>query len=174
MLELVFFALLGVGAGIVFGLIPGLHPNNIIIFTPFVASFGPVNAVAFLVSLGISNIIIDFIPSILLGAPDAGSELSVLPGQRLMMAGQGYAAIKLMIFGFITSFFIFLLLLPLLYLIVPYAFELSRHVIFAVLIFISCIMIFTERRVLAAFLVFFLSGIIGILSSNIPVSSALL
>ena len=173
MLELLLFSLGGICAGFIFGIIPGLHPNTMVAFTPVLASIEPFGGMVFLVSMGVSNIMTDFVPSVLLGAPDSGSELAALPGQRMMMSGRGLVAIKLMVMGFVSSFVIFIALSPLLFLLVPSAFEISRPYIFAVLIFISCVMMMTEKRILAGIFIFFIAGGIGIASLNLPVNPSL-
>lgn len=172
MLELLLFALAGVLAGIAFGLVPGLHPNTVVAFTPLFAGFEPAGAAAFLISMGVSNIMVDFIPSVILSAPDAGSELSVLPAQRLMSQGHGYSAIRFMLIGFVGSFLLFISVAPLIGLLVPAAFSVSRHLIFAVLIFISCAMVLSEKRIASAVLVFSAAGAIGLASGGLPVNPA--
>src|SRR3989344_7891079 len=110
--ELFLFLLTGIICGVFFGLIPGIHPNTIVLFVPFFLSLSvdPLFLIAFIVALGITNSIIDTIPSILLGAPDAGNELSILPGHKMLLRGQGYDAIKLTVVGsFYSILFVFLL-----------------------------------------------------------------
>ncbi|MBI2579567.1 MAG: tripartite tricarboxylate transporter permease [Candidatus Aenigmarchaeota archaeon] len=172
MLELLLFALAGILAGVVFGLVPGLHPNTMVAFTPLLAPLEPAGAAVFLISMGASNIMADFIPSVMLSAPDAGNELSVLPAQRLMSQGHGYSAIRFMVIGFVSSFLLFISFAPLLHFIVPAAFEMSRHFIFAVLIFISCLMVLSERRIAPALVVFSVAGAIGLVSGGMPVNPA--
>src|SRR3989344_9086528 len=174
MLELLLFSLAGICVGVIFGIIPGLHPNTLVAFTPLFASMNPLGGMIFLVSMGVSNIMTDFVPSVLLGAPDSGSELAALPGQRLLMEGRGLAAVKLMMIGFISSFLIFVALSPLLFFLVPAAFEISRQYIFAVLIFISCVMVLSEKRLLAGAVVFFVAGVIGMASLNMHANPALI
>lgn len=172
MLELILFALAGILVGILFGLVPGLHPNTMVAFTPLLAPLEPLGGAVFLISMGGANIMADFIPSVMLSAPDSGSELSVLPAQKLMSQGHGYSAVRFMVIGFVSSFMIFISLMPLLHLIVPAAFELSRHFVFAVLIFISCIMVVSEKRIVPAAAVFAVAGFIGVVSSGLPVNPA--
>lgn len=174
MLELLLFSLAGICVGVIFGIIPGLHPNTLVAFAPLFASMNPLGGMIFLVSMGVSNIMVDFVPSVLLGAPDSGSELAALPGQRLMMEGRGLVAVKLMVIGFVSSFLVFIALSPVLFFVVPAAFEISRQYIFAVLIFISCVMVLSEKRLLAGAVVFLLAGIMGVASLNLPMNSALI
>ena len=116
MLEIILFVLLGAAAGIGFGLVPGLHPNAIIIFVPIIAASGiePAPVIVFVAAMAAANSIADTIPSIMLGAPEAGSELSVLPGHRLLMSGYGYDAVKLTVIGSVGAAVVCILLLSLL------------------------------------------------------------
>ena len=179
MIEILIFMLLGLIVGILFGLIPGLHPNTIVLLVPLLAqlSIAPLALIAFVVALGISNIFIDFIPSILLGAPEAGSELSVLPGHKLLMEGNGYDAVKLAVIGGLGSIIFVLLALPLILFTIPSIYEASRPFTYALLIFIVLVMISREkglRKRSAAFLCFLLAGLIGIFSSGLPVDNGVL
>jgi TctA family transporter len=49
---------------------------------------------ALIIGCLVTHTFLDIIPSVYLGAPDADTALSVLPGHRLMLAGRGYEAIK--------------------------------------------------------------------------------
>ena len=62
--------------------------------------------------MAVANSISDAIPSILFGAPDEGSELELLPGQKMLMKGFGYDAIKLTVIGGIGAAIFLMLLLP--------------------------------------------------------------
>ena len=100
MFELFAALFLGMAVGVITGLLPGLHPNTLIPFflaLPF--TLDPVSAVVMLVSAGVTNTFVNFIPSILIGAPEADSVMSVLPGHRLLLEGRGYEAIKLSVIG---------------------------------------------------------------------------
>lgn len=77
-----------------------LQASLIALAIAFIGAWGPST---FELAIIISSLIIgclvthtflDIIPSVYLGAPDADTALSVLPGHRLMLAGRGYEAIK--------------------------------------------------------------------------------
>src|SRR3989344_5983228 len=82
----------GILIGIVTGITPGIHINTITAI--LISSIGyftniPLIAlVAFVVALAVSHTILDFIPSILTGAPDEESFLSVLPGDEMLKEGK--------------------------------------------------------------------------------------
>jgi TctA family transporter len=108
----ILFTLIGTGFGIITGLIPGVHVNNVALMVLALqatlialalALIGAWNPSTFELAIIISALIVgclgtrtflDIIPSVYLGAPDADTALSVLPGHKLMLAGRGYEAIK--------------------------------------------------------------------------------
>src|SRR3989344_1381378 len=113
--EILIFLVAGLGLGILTGLIPGIHPNTIVLFIPSLLALNiePIYLLVFIVSLAVSNIISDFIPSLLFGAADSESSLGIHPAQQMLMQGRGYDAIKLSITGSIGSLLVLIALLPL-------------------------------------------------------------
>ena len=98
MLDVLIAILCGVLSGIITGLIPGIHVNLISVlllsFSPLLLPFtGITSLLVYIISLSITHSFLDSIPSIYLGAPDAGQELNVLPGHRLLHQGMGHSAI---------------------------------------------------------------------------------
>jgi len=178
MIDILVFLLLGVIAGVVMGLIPGVHPNMIILVVPVLASLNlPVlPLLAFLVSMGVTNAIVDFIPSILLGAPDAEKELSVLPGHKMLLAGHGYEAVKLAVTGALGSVIFVALALPVLFLVVPAAFSFFSPVITLLLGLIVTVMILTEkgRKKSYAAAAFLAAGYIGVSMNRLSIENTLL
>lgn len=174
MLEILLAVLAGMIAGIVMGLIPGLHPNTIIFLVPLISQLGlaPLVIIAFVVALGISNTFIDFIPSMLLGAPEAGNELAVLPAHRMLMQGNGYDAIKLAVIGGIGSIIFIIAALPAIIFAIPTIYEASRPFTYALLIFIVIAMVLQEKTPMkkaSATLCFALAGFIGMSMQYLPV-----
>ncbi len=102
-IEVMLFFLMGISLGVLAGLVPGLHPNTVLVMLIPVlsASHGTSTypLLALVVSMSVSNTIVNFIPSIFFGAPDPDSCLSVLPGHRLLMKGRGYEALFLTVVG---------------------------------------------------------------------------
>ncbi|MCJ7720160.1 MAG: tripartite tricarboxylate transporter permease, partial [Candidatus Hadarchaeum sp.] len=102
MLELLAFIALGIAMGIVTGILPGIHVNNLspMLMALAVASvFAPMSLAAAIMAMTITNTFISYIPSTFLGAPEPGSELSVLPAHRLLMQGKGCEAVELAAIG---------------------------------------------------------------------------
>ena len=90
---LLFALFFGVGMGSLTGLIPGFHVNNVALIllalSPVMLGWGiPLSAVAaIIVSTGTVHTFLNYIPSALLGAPDADQALSLLPGHRMLLSG---------------------------------------------------------------------------------------
>lgn len=169
MLELFLAFLFGILLGVVAGLLPGLHPNNtvpIILGISFL--FGPLPSAIILVTSGVVNSFIAFIPSILLGAPDDSTALGVLPGHKLLLQGRGYEAIKLCVTGCFGGVLISIFSLPLFALIVPTLYNFIRPNVHWVLITIVFYMMISERgrNKIYSLFVFLLSGFLGLLVLN--------
>ncbi len=178
MLEIFLFLVLGIILGIVMGLIPGVHPNMIVLLVPLFAalSLNPFNILALIISMGITNSFVDFVPSIMLGAADPGKELSVLPGHRLLSAGHGYEAVKLAVVGGLGAVILVSLLLPVLLFAIPVIYDTITPHIYLLLIFVVLLMVLSEngKKKMLALLVFFLSGLTGIMTSHLPVDSTII
>jgi len=80
---------LGVAIGILAGRTPGIHVNTTIPLLLSLSFFfpSPYYLAVLIVSVAVTEIFIDYIPSIFLGAHDADTALSVLPGHRLLLEG---------------------------------------------------------------------------------------
>lgn len=178
MLEMLLFILLGIVLGILLGLLPGIHPNMIILAVPIIISLNldTANTIGFVVSLGVANTFAEFIPSILLSAPDSESGFATLPGQRMLAKGKGIVAVRLAITGGLVSVAICSLLISLLALAIPAIYTASRNFIWIILIFFVSMMIFSEKtkhKIFWAAICFALSGIIGLLAFQLPIDRAL-
>lgn len=133
---IIVFTLLGVLAGTGTGLAPGLHVNNValvllasrVAFEGTIVSLFPTATVqeiigvesSFIMGTVISHGFLDFIPSVFLGAPEEKTALSVLPGHRLLLAGQGHSAVRLASIGALAGVALALpFLIPLRFLLGP-------------------------------------------------------
>ena len=142
------FLFLGIVLGVLMGLVPGVHPNLIVLLVPVFAALllDPLLLLVMIVAMAVTNSIVDFVPSILFGAPDSGNELAILPGHRMLMRGYGYQAIKLTVIGGVGAAILCTLLMPVLVFVVPFLFNNLGSYVFAPLIGIVFVMILTERR----------------------------
>ncbi len=162
--------ILGIALGIFAGLFPGMHPNTIALFAPFFYSIfnDDLTFLAFLVSLGVADAIVNFVPACLIGVPEESSSLSVLPGHRLLIEGKGEEAIQLAILGCLGSIWFSLLLLPLLYFIFPVLYRGIRSFVHLLLIIAVTYLISKEKLKGRAILAFFLAGILGVALDKLP------
>jgi putative membrane protein len=104
-------SLFGAALGLLAGLVPGLHANNVAQAgaagrLALVAGLGALAGAAgqgpegmfaacgFLVGVALGHAFTDEIPAVFLGAPDPDTALSVLPGHRLLHAGLGASAVR--------------------------------------------------------------------------------
>src|SRR3990172_11137557 len=181
LIEILIFLLLGVAAGTFTGLMPGIHINLIGTAVAsgtisFLAGLDALYLVVFITAMSISHVFLDFIPSIFLGAPEDGTELSVLPGHEMLKKGQGFQAVHLTSLGCLYGIFIFILISFPISLISKevYNFSLSVNLIPILLIGISLNLILVERKKFLAFLVFAISGILGLTVLNIGMKEPLL
>lgn len=103
--------LLGLGTGALTGLSPGLHVNNVaavvlatkatwlaLVLGPFAtadpASLGLLLS-CYLLATAVSHGVFDFVPSVFFGAPTEETALSILPGHRMLLDGEGARAVGL-------------------------------------------------------------------------------
>jgi len=174
-LEFIIAIVIGVFLGCITGLIPGIHINMVavVMFTisPFLLLHTSALTIAVvIVSMGVTHTFLDAIPSIFLGAPDADHALSVLPGHRLLLKGQGYQAVTLTAIGSLLSVLLMVAVTPLLIPIVKNGYPLIQKFIPYLIIIASVFLIIKEKksRFWAVF-VYLVSGVLGIavLGSNV-------
>ncbi|UZE93748.1 MAG: tripartite tricarboxylate transporter permease [Candidatus Pacearchaeota archaeon] len=176
MIEYILIAIfLGLVAGTLTGLIPGIHINllALLLFSSsafFLQFTDPSILVVFIISMAVTHTFLDFLPSIFLGAPDEDTALSVLPGHRLLLKGKGYGAVKLTVVGSFFGLLIALALAPFFIVTLPYFYPFLIKIIVFLLIAIVIFLIFKEeksKRIPALFL-FLLAGILGYATLNFP------
>lgn len=174
--EILIAALLGILAGIFTGLIPGVHINlvSILLVTLsgyFLGFVGAISLGVFIISMAITHTFLDILPAIFLGAPDADTALSVLPGHKLLLKGMGYEAVKLTVVGSLFSLILALFFFPIFIKIVPSVYEKLQKWIGWILLLVVVYMILNEKDLNGkfwAFIVFLMSGILGIIVLSFP------
>jgi len=173
MLQIILILVLGICFGIFTGLIPGIHINLISllllslanIFLKFVS---PINLGIFIIGMAITHTFLDSIPSIYLGAPDEAQALSVLPGHRMLLKGEGHNAIKLTIIGSFFSLVLCICLIPLLAKLVSFVYPILKNIIGYLLVGIMAFMILKEKKKLKSFFIFILAGTLGLVVLSTP------
>lgn len=174
MLEAVMFALAGVLLGTFTGLAPGIHVNTVVVVVlsslPLLMErFAAGSVVALIVAMSVTHTFVDYIPSILLGAPMEDSILSVLPGHRLLLQGRGYEAIRLTVLGGVGAVAMACALLPLWIAALPLIYPATRQALPLLLSLVLLYMIYTEgsttRRAYSIFVILY-SGLLGYVVLN--------
>jgi len=174
-LDIIIAILVGCFFGIFTGLIPGVHINLVsllvVTFSPVLLQYSsPLVLAILIISTAVTHTFLDTIPSIFLGAPDDDTALSVLPGHRLLLQGNGFEAVMLTVIGSIGSLILAVVLVPVIIPLVSIGYPLIKNFIGFILIFASCFLIFHERSSkFWAFIVFLLSGCLGIGVLNLSV-----
>jgi putative membrane protein len=176
-LEILIFLSLGMALGVLTGLLPGLHPNTVFVLVlslaVFFTGFPVICTLVFIVSLSVSNVFLDFIPSILFGAPDPDSCLSVLPGHQMLMDGRGYEAVFLSAIGGLGAILLTILTLPALLFSIPFIYSQIYPFIHILLILVVSWMVWTDSRRVWALLIFLFTGVFGTITLNTLSDSAL-
>lgn len=125
--------------------------------------------------MGLTNTFIDTIPSIYLGAPDEDTALSVLPGHKMLLEGKGHEAIIYTLIGSSVAVVIFLLLIPIFFIIIPYVQGFVEKMMAFFLIWACIFLIYREKSSRArALIIFILAGFLGIVSLNMGARQPLL
>lgn len=106
---MIIWCLFGIAAGIIAGLIPGLHSNNITIILATTPFFGT-EITSFILSMCITQSFVEFIPSTILGIPSENTFESILPAHKLILEGKGIHAINYTVLGGIIAVIIGVLL----------------------------------------------------------------
>jgi len=177
-LELVIALILGILAGSVTGLFPGIHINlvaaGLLASLIFITSIQPIVLVIFIVAMAITHTFLDFIPSIFLGAPEEDSFLAVLPGHQLLQKGKGFEATVYTLYGSLTALPIILIFSIIFIIALPYVFTPIKILMPYILIFVSLYLIFREEDFMISLTVFLLAGFLGLLAFNLPVKEPML
>src|SRR3989344_6110355 len=174
--EFLMALLLGMFAGIITGLTPGVHVNLVSLLVVsssayLLGIFSLPSLGVFIISMAIAHTFLDILPAIFLGAPNEATALGVLPGHKLLLQGMGYEAVKLTVIGSLSSLILAILLFPLLIIIFPLIYDDIRPYIGFILIAVVIYMVLIEKgldKKFWAFVVFLISGILGILALTMP------
>jgi putative membrane protein len=175
-LEILIALCLGILFGVFTGLTPGIHINLVSLLLLSMSSFflgftSPLVLAVFIIAMGVTHTFLDAVPSIFLGAPDEAQALNVLPGHRLLLEGKGYEAVKLTVVGALISLIAVVLITPILVPFIKPFYDFIQPYIGYSLIFVVAYMTLSEKTLkekLWSLVVFFLSGVLGLLVFNIP------
>ncbi len=174
MLDLLAAFFLGVAAGTLTGLTPGVHTNTVAVLTvgslpALTRHFSLVSIAVFLSAMVIVHSFLDFIPSIFLGAPESDTALGVLPGHKMLLRGEGYDALKLTVAGGLGAFLVGMIFLPAFALFVEKGYPILEKFIVPIIISFSAIFMLLEngfKKKLWALLIFMMAGSLGLTVLN--------
>lgn len=169
-LEILGFTVIGCILGTITGLVPGLHVNTIALLAINMPKENSLGLMAMIAAMSIVHTFVDFIPSIILGAPSNETFLGVLPGHKLLFQGKGTTAIKLTILGGLFAGIASVLAMPSFILFLEKNKTLLFYMTPWVLITILALMALDEKdKMPTAIAVIILSSIVGILALKSPV-----
>ena len=179
LLEILIAILIGCFLGIITGLTPGIHINLVAVIilslTPLLSQYVSILTLAVaIITMSITHTFLDALPSIFLGAPDSGLELSVLPGHKLLLEGRGYEAVVLTAIGSLFAVIMMVAFAPIGLPFIKFIYPLIQKYIPYILIFFSILLIYKERKSrMLALIVYLLAGVLGIITLNLPLSQPL-
>ncbi len=170
MINLLLFTLAGCLLGVFTGFTPGIHVNTVSVFLlSFAFAFNPHLIAVMIIAMAITHTFFDFFPSILLGAPEPSTALTVLPGHRMLLERRGVEAIYLTLVGGVGAVFLCMALFPLFLALIPLLYQSIHGYIHWVLLAMAFVMVVTEpslRERALALGVFLLSGALGLILLN--------
>ena len=177
--EILIAILVGCLLGIITGLTPGVHINLVAVvilsLSPFLSQHVSVLTLAVvIIAMSITHTFLDALPSIFLGAPDSGLELSVLPGHKLLLEGRGYEAVVLTAIGSLFAVIMMVAFAPVGLPFIKWIYPLIQKFIPYVLIFFSLLLIYRERKSRTlALIIFLLAGVLGLITLNLQLKEPL-
>jgi putative membrane protein len=173
------FVAAGISLGTLSGLVPGLHANN---FALLLAGFAPSIPAdpqfvgAAMLAAGVTHTFLDIVPALALGVPDPAMAPTALPGHKLVLQGRGREALRLSALGSALAVaFAVPLALPVTALMQRVYPTIAAHLTL-VLGTVSVLLVATERTTgarLGAALALGASGVLGILTLDVPASGVL-
>ena len=117
MLEIIIPIIIGIIVGTITGLLPGLHVNTVVSVILassafFIRTFSITHISIFIISMAITHSITEFIPTALLGIPDASTVVSHIPAHKLFSEGKAMLAIFTSIFSSVIAGIMTIMLFP--------------------------------------------------------------
>ena len=180
MIELVIACFIGILIGTMTGMIPGIHVNTAgaILFasSTFMLKFlSPEFICVIMVAMSIAHALIEFVPSMLLGVPQEGTATSILPGHRMVLQGRSKEVIRIVSVGGFGAIIVTIVMLPVFAVALPILHDISKPFTWMILLVASIYLTYSMTRsrmdFLWALVLFALSGILGWIIFQAPISS---
>jgi len=146
--------------GFLGGLLPGLHSNTIISVLASLGLDGDALALM-IIALFPAHTVSSFIPSMFFGIPESGTVVAVLPGQRMVLRGQGLAALKTVLLSCILTSLLSLALFSVSLELFPAVYGFLRPNMKFILLAVSLVLLAKGRRPLHGAVVFMAAGALG-------------
>ena len=182
MFDLIIACFIGIAIGTCTGMIPGIHVNTAgaIMFASSGFLLGFLSAeflCVIFVAMSIAHALIEFVPSMLLGVPEEGTATSILPGHRMVLEGRSKEAIRIVSVGGFGAIVVVIIMLPIFSVVLPFLQGISKPYTLIILTLVSIYMIYRLSNGKIAFfwslLLFVLSGILGWIMLQTPISSGI-
>ncbi len=172
-------AFAGFAAGIITGILPGLHINLVAVIvasligrnSSSISMESSFAAAIFILAMSISHVFHDFLPSIFLGFSESEAALAVLPGHRLLLRGQGRKAVMLASFGALVGVLALAALSPLLLAFMKPIFNAAKSYVLPALVVVIAVQIARSRSLkdaAAKTFIIALAGSFGIVVFRLP------
>ena len=180
MIELVIACFIGILIGTVTGMTPGIHVNTAgaILFassTTLLTQVSPEFLCVLMVSMSIAHALIEFVPSMLLGVPQEGTATSILPGHRMVLQGRSKEVIRIVSVGGFGAIIVTVMMLPAFAIVLPILHDVTKPFTWIILLVASLYLTYrltaNFRDFLWSLLLFVLSGILGWILFQTPISS---
>ena len=180
MIELVIACFIGILIGTTTGMIPGIHVNTAgaILFASsslLLTQVSPEFLCVLMVSMSIAHALIEFVPSMLLGVPQEGTATSILPGHRMVLQGRSKEVIRIVAVGGFGAILVTVVMLPAFAIALPFLHDITKPFTWIILLVASIYLTYSLtanfRDFLWSLLLFVLSGILGWIIFQTPISS---
>ncbi len=173
LMHIILVIILGVFCGIFTGLTPGIHVNLVALLLLSSSSFllrftNPIVLCCFIISVAVTHTFLDAVPSTFLGAPDEAQAMNALPAHKLLLQGKGFEAVKLTIIGSFLCLLLSVAVVPFTIPLSGFVYELLKGYVGYLLIAIMLFMILKDDKRILNFLVFMISGVLGLIVLNMP------
>lgn len=172
-IEILISIFLGILVGTISGLAPGIHINlvntvMISILPTLLLYSNPLALCIFIISMSITHTFLDTIPSIYLGAPEDEKALGILQGHKMLLNGQGYAAVYYTIYGALLGLILSIMFAPLMIILFKYSYPYVQPYVGYILLIVVIIMILKDELKLWALFIFLISGTLGVIVFSMP------
>ncbi len=173
MLEELISVIIGSFLGIITGLTPGLHINLVASIILMLSNLllkytSDLNLIIIIISMSITHLFLDIIPSVFLGVPNENTAVIMLPAHKLLLEGKAQEAVFLALTGTLFSIILICIFIPVLIFIFPKLNIILKNHIHIILVLLTLILILREKKRFLALAVFLFSGFLGFISLNLP------